>query len=99
MKVANLSKIKNELSQYVEHARRGERVRILVRGVPAADLVPVGTDQRSGDEDWNLEELERRGVIRRGKGGMPEELLRAGPKGRGKPLSQVIIEERRSSRR
>ncbi len=38
MKVVNLSEAKNNLSRYVEQARRGERVRILVRGVPVAQL-------------------------------------------------------------
>ena len=43
MKVANLADVKNDLSRFVAQVRRGGRVRILVRGVPAADLVPVGS--------------------------------------------------------
>jgi prevent-host-death family protein len=96
MKVAKLSEVKNQLSKYVEAVRRGERVRIVVRGVPAADLVPV-TEASAGPaaEESSLRELERRGWIRRGKGGLDPEILAGGPRTRGKPLSAIVIEERR----
>jgi antitoxin (DNA-binding transcriptional repressor) of toxin-antitoxin stability system len=44
MHQAKLSKIKNELSRYVALARKGQSVRIMVRGVAAADLVPIGDE-------------------------------------------------------
>jgi prevent-host-death family protein len=97
MKVANLARAKNDLSRYVEYARRGGRVRILVRGAPAADLVPVsasGSD--AGDDEAQLAELERQGVIRRGTGNFPRELLRPGPRARGKALSELVAAERKS---
>ncbi len=43
MEKANLSDVKDGLSAYVERVRKGHRVRILVRGVPVADLVPIDT--------------------------------------------------------
>jgi prevent-host-death family protein len=97
MKVAPLTRVKNELSRYVEHVRRGGRVRILVHGVPAADLVPVA-DSTSGALDPGLAELERRGVVRRGEGGIPPEILRPGPRIRGAGLSRTVIEERTRGR-
>jgi prevent-host-death family protein len=94
MKVASLSKAKNSLSRYVALARRGERVRILVRGVPAADLVPADT---SSDGDGELAELERKGLLRRGKGGVAPEIERPGPKVRGDAVG-AFLRARRDDR-
>ncbi len=92
MKIAKLSDVKNELSRYVEHVRKGGRVRILVSGVPAADLVPV--DEASPDWTPDLASLERSGTIRRGKAGLARELLEAGPKVDARRLKQLLSEER-----
>lgn len=90
MRIEKLSDAKNNLSRLVDRVRRGERVRIVVRGVPVADLVPI----EDAPEDAHLEALERRGVIRRGKGGLAELLLRPGPRAKGRPTSQVVIDDR-----
>jgi prevent-host-death family protein len=95
MKIANLARAKNELSRYVAYVRRGGRVRILVRGVPAAELVPVDVAAaKDAEEEAELRELERLGIIRRGTGAFPRELLKPGPRLRGKPSSATIREER-----
>jgi|SRR5450432_3421743 antitoxin (DNA-binding transcriptional repressor) of toxin-antitoxin stability system len=93
MKIANLARAKDDLSRYVEYVRRGGKVRILVRGVPAADLVPVRQPSPT-DDDAELAELERLGILRRGSGGVSRELLKPGPRLRGKPSSVTIREER-----
>lgn len=101
MKTASLTDAKNDLSRLVERARRGERVRILVRGVPAADLVPVGADAPPASDGWTeaeLQELERKGVIRRGRGGFPSELSRPGPRVRNGSAVQALLDERRKGR-
>lgn len=95
MKTASLSKVKNELSKYVEQARRGEPVRILLRGVPVADLVPVAVGDESADEA-RLHDLERRGVIRRGSGRWPRELDVPGPRVRGGSAVDALLAERRT---
>ncbi len=98
MKVANLSDVKNDLSRYVARVRKGERVRILVRGVPVADLVPV--EEQQADADWSeeeLRELERQGIIRRNRGTLDDsELDEPGPalKG-GDSATRALIAERR----
>lgn len=99
MKVASLTEVKNGLSGFVALVRRGERVRILSHGVPVAEIVPVETgraDDRAGEA--LLAGLERRGIVRRGRGGIPPEIWKPGPRGKGKALSDYIVEERRSSR-
>ena len=87
MKSANLSDVKNDLSRFVDLVRRGERVRILVHGVPAADLVPVET----GGE---LSELERQGIVRRGIGGWPKELDLPGPRVPGDSGVAALLRDR-----
>ncbi len=97
MKVVKLSEAKAQLSRYVDYVRRGGHVRILVRDVPAADLVAAEPDASEGSEDAALLALERRGWIRRGRR-VPGELLRKGPRSRGKPASEVLLDERRAGR-
>ena len=92
MKVAKLSDVKNQLSRYVELVRKGGRVRILVSGVPAADIVPI--DDVSTDWTPDLVALERSGASRRGKAGMARELLKAGPRVDGELMKQMFEEER-----
>lgn len=97
MKIANLARAKDDLSSFVAYVRRGGRVRILVSGIPAADLVPIApaTATEAGVEE-ELAALEREGILRRGTGGVPRELLRPGPKLRGKPSSVTVRAERES---
>jgi prevent-host-death family protein len=101
MKVASLTKVKNELSRYVDEVRRGSRVRILVRGVPAADLVPLTSDASTPGDGFSGEEvadLEARGVIRRGKRGRCAELDRPGPKVGNDAGTRALLDERRAGR-
>jgi antitoxin (DNA-binding transcriptional repressor) of toxin-antitoxin stability system len=77
--------------------RRGERIRILVRGVPVAGLGPVeAASGTQDDESRRLAALEKAGVIRRGKGGLERTLLKPGPRARGRAGSEELIAERRS---
>jgi prevent-host-death family protein len=99
MAAAKLSDVKNDLSRYVARARRGERIRILVRGVPVAEIGPiVSTHEGDDDEEARLADLERRGIIRRGSGGLEKGILKPGPRPRGRATSDLLIEERRSGR-
>lgn len=99
MAAAKLSDVKNDLSRYVERARRGERIRILVRGVPVAEIGPIDRPaDRDQDEEARLADLERRGIIRRGRGGVEAGILKPGPRPRGRATSDLLIEERRFGR-
>jgi prevent-host-death family protein len=100
MAVAKLSDVKNDLSRFVARVRRGERVRILVRGVAVAEIVPIEAPEQTDDpaDEGRLGDLERRGVIRRGQGGLERDILRPGPRPKGRPTSELAIEERRSGR-
>jgi len=101
MKVASLTNVKNDLSRYVEEVRRGGRVRILLRGVPVADIVPVAAphdEQEGGFSAEELLDLEKRGVIRRGSLRASAELSRPGPRVGGDAGVRAVISERRAGR-
>lgn len=98
MKVVRLEDAKKELAHHLEYVRRGGTIRIIDRDQPVADLVPIQLDH-DGDDDALLAHLERRGLVRRGKGGpVPADLLRPGPASRDAGVLDALIDERRSSR-
>jgi len=66
MKTATISEAKNHLSELLVRVKRGETVLILDRDRPVARLEPVGRYD-DADDDGRLEDLERRGIIRRPK--------------------------------
>lgn len=69
--------LRTRLSEILDRVARGERIRIVRRGKPAAEIRPVSTASR----------------------GLPDlSALRAGIKVKGKPTSQLVIEERRKAR-
>src|SRR5689334_10605795 len=98
MKIVRIAEAKTELSQHLEYVKRGGTIRIVDRGRPIADLVPIQVDN-DGDDDAALARLEERGLVRRGKGGpVPAELFRPGPAGSRAGVCHALVEERRSSR-
>lgn len=80
MKRARIAALKNNLSRYLDHVRAGGSVVVLDRDQPIAQIVPLGPAVRdraaNGDR---LLRLERRGLIRRGAGGLPPWLGRRRP--------------------
>lgn len=94
MKKARIADLKNNLSRYLDHVRGGGTVLVYDRDQPVAQIVPLphaapggaGTDER-------LTRLERRGLIRRGTGGLPEWLgRRRPPRLRGSVLRDLLEE-------
>lgn len=63
MKTISVSEAKATLSEQIRKVGRGEEIVILDRGRPVARLVGVANQ----DEDSELDDLERLGLIRRGK--------------------------------
>jgi prevent-host-death family protein len=97
MKRVKVSDAKANLSRHLEYVRRGGRIRIVHRNAPIADLVPIELDER---DDWGHDELERKGLLRRGKGGpLPAGLMRPGPRPRRSASGvAALLEERRRDR-
>jgi antitoxin (DNA-binding transcriptional repressor) of toxin-antitoxin stability system len=98
MKVVRVAEAKKELAHHLEYVKRGGTIRIVDHERPVADLVPIRAEN-DGDDDALLDRLEKRGLVRRGKGGpVPADLLRPGPAARGAGLLNALVEDRRSSR-
>lgn len=95
MQDAKISQIKNSLSRYLDLVRNGETVRVLDRDVPVAQIVPIdaaSVGRRTVDEDLRL--MERKGLIRRGSGKIPREILDKDPPGSSSGVLQALLEER-----
>jgi antitoxin (DNA-binding transcriptional repressor) of toxin-antitoxin stability system len=98
MSTVNVSELKNRLSHYLRLVRRGETVivrdrdRVIARIEPAGGAATVG----SGDGPW-LDELERRGTIRRGSGSLPGQWLAKRPEV-GADVVTALLEEREDGR-
>jgi antitoxin (DNA-binding transcriptional repressor) of toxin-antitoxin stability system len=91
MKKAKIAELKNHLSRYLDHVRSGEAVLVLDRDQPVAQIVPLA--RPTGGHDGRLARLERRGLIRRGSGGLPEWLgKRKPPRLRGSVLKDLLAE-------
>ena len=97
MKRARIAELKNNLSRYLDHVRGGGTVLVLDRNFPVARIVPIQHPSRDGgDDDARLARLERRGLIRRGTGGLPDWVgRRRPPRLRGSVLRD-LFEERES---
>lgn len=95
MKTASVTEAKNQLSALLDRVRAGESVLILDRGVPVARLEPVVGDT---DVAGRISRLERAGVLKRGKGKIPlEMILRPGPPlPQGVSAVEALLDERRS---
>lgn len=100
MKQAKISELKNHLSQYLSYVEKGGVVRVFERDRPVADIVPISGAKargKAGDDAW-LDELERRGIVRRGTGRLPPGFL-ARPLPRSKSsVTETLIQERREGR-
>ena len=70
MHTAAVSEIKASLSDYLGKIRGGEYVLIAERGRPIARIVPL---HRVGQVAGQLEHLEKRGLVRIGSGGLPDD--------------------------
>ena len=68
MRQAKIANLKNNLSRYLDHVRRGGSVIVLDRDRPIARLVPLPHEGARAASD-RLGRLERQGLIRRGGGG------------------------------
>jgi antitoxin (DNA-binding transcriptional repressor) of toxin-antitoxin stability system len=97
MKQANVSQLKNRLSRYLSYVKRGGIVRVFDRDRAVAELVPVGRATGAGSTELEaiLDDLERRGVVRRGSGTLPAELLDGElPHATGSVMDALLAERR-----
>ena len=97
MKSAKIAELKNNLSRYLDYVKAGGTVTVLDRDRPIAQIVSLSRSggPRRARDDARLDRLERRGVIRRGSGGLPEwRGKRRPPRLRGSVLRDLLAERR-----
>jgi prevent-host-death family protein len=90
MKVGT-KELKNRLSEYLAHVRRGETVHVTARGKVVAEIRPV-TDQTMPDEEV-LRQLAAEGAVTPGTGAL-RDIQPIRPR-RPVRMSRFIIEDRR----
>ncbi len=98
MKKASVTEAKNNLSAILQQVREGETYLILDRGKPVARLEPLAAETRDGDE--RRADLERRGLMHRGRGKVRKDLVETAPPPLPKNVSALehLLEERREGR-
>ncbi len=95
---AKISELKNRLSYYLARVRRGESILVLDRDKVIARIEPAGgVRARSTDHSVWLDDLERRGVVRRGDGHLPRGWLERRPKIDAN-LVRALLKEREEGR-
>jgi len=95
MKRARIAELKNNLSRYLDHVRAGGSVIVVDREQPVAQIVPLRSP-RGRPVDDPLTRLERRGLVRRGPGGLPAGIgRRRRPRLRGSVLKDLLQERAR----
>jgi len=94
MQMAGIKDLKNRLTHYLRLTKKGDRVIVTDRGVPVAVLHSIDRIEDDAQVEERLASLAKRGMVR-----LP---VRQGKLGRfrsikvpGKPVSEIIIEERR----
>ena len=88
-----VAELKAKLSEYLTRVRGGEVIVVTDRGRTIARIEPA-----EPSEDEHLEELERAGVLRRGKGISDEFLNAPRPGDPDNGVLEALLEERREGR-
>ena len=97
MKKAGIAELKNNLSRYLDQVKNGESILVLDRNHPVAQIVPLQKAARDAvGRDDRLARLERKGFIRRGRGGSGQWLTKRRLVKVPGSVLQDLLDERRS---
>ena len=89
MSQVGVRELKNQLSRYLKRVQEGEEIVVTEHGRSVARLLPVHTPSLKKD----LAPLLRKGAVR-WSGGKPRGSSRR-PVMQGRPLSEMVVEDRR----
>lgn len=94
MQLIGIRELKNRLTHYISLIKKGEGVVVTERGNPVAILHSLDKTELNASPEEKLAALAKRGLVRlplkKGKFSDFEPI-----KAKGKPLSKIIIEDRR----
>ncbi len=94
MKTVGSRELKNRLGKYLGRVRNGETFVVTDRGRPVARLLPPAPqEEKPTTVEDVLRRLEAEGHVRRAKGSLKDRRFKPIVT-RGKPASQMIIEDR-----
>ena len=89
MKTASVSETRNNLSAILRQVREGESYLIVDRGKPIARLEPVTAEDQGADR--RRADLERRGILHRGRGRVRMEIIETPPPSLPKGVSALAF--------
>ena len=93
MSTVGVRELKNRLTRYLSQTKQGEEIVVTERGKPIALLMPIKSAKRAASLDARLAKLAAQGVL---TPPTRKPLRRLRPvKVSGRPLSRIIIEDRR----
>lgn len=95
MQMVGVRELKDHLTHYLSMIKRGENVVVTDRGNPIAILHSLDKTEVTATPEEKLASLAKRGLIRLPSGGKKIDLTTRAVIVKGKPLSEVVIEERR----
>lgn len=95
MQMVGVRKLKDHLTHYLSLVKEGENVVVTDRGNPVAILHSLDITEVTATPDEKLASLAKRGIIRLPSGKQKFDLTTKAFAVKGKPLSEIVIEERR----
>jgi prevent-host-death family protein len=85
--------LKNRMGKYLREVKAGRSVLITERGEHIGTINPKPKTEKNETFDELLDQLEKQGLIRRGRGKLPK--FKAVKSRGGKLASEIIIEDRK----
>jgi prevent-host-death family protein len=98
METVSISRLKDQLSAYLQKVRRGQTVVVTDRNKPVAQLTPVVAKE---SDDERLARLIAQGVVTPPKQSPPlsiEEIRKRRPQAPGAGVLEALLQERREGR-
>ncbi len=97
MERVSISRLKDQLSAYLQKVRGGQTVIVTDRNRPVAQLIPIVRQER---EDERIARLVSQGIIRQSKGPRLDmkEFLKRRPVIENAGVLEALLEERREGR-
>ncbi len=93
MKQVSITELKNKLSEYLRLVKKGETIEIVERNVPIARI--EGVARAGSRRDIDVEDLERRGILKRPqKKWDPDFLKNRPPTPCSVDVVKILIEQR-----